>query len=644
MLLTFQLWRYLMANRYYKGGNWSNINSWSATVDGAGGASVPTSSDNVYWNSVPDSATYTVDAVAYCLAMDWTGATNTPTLAGGSSLNIYGNVTFILAMVYSHTSELAFLGNSSTFTSNGLTIGASGTFTPAKTAGQTITLTDNITTGKIIYHFQGEFDTASKTVNCAGYLLNNANTRVLTLGASVLNLTGSWDTNNTNNITANTATINVTGTGAVTLGTADYNGASFNLNGTAHTVSGNPTGINVFTRNGTATNANTMTLTSGATLTCTTFAMIGNSRANQLLVQSSTLGTAATITATNWTGTNNVDLMDITATNAVDFSAGGLNILTVGDAGGNTGITFPAAAAQTYTDTGDHKASTAANWTSRVPLVGIDDVTIGATITYDMPRMGKSITFTGTPTVTVSLNYHIFGSLTMAAGMTYTNPSYYEYFRGRDSYTLTSAGETFYDILIYAPSGTLTLQDNLLVANGIHSAYGTFTTNDQDITANYFEHSPLTEGTRIINLGSSTVTLQHTGAVDKWRETGSIVGITLNAGTSTIILTNSGVNAQVFEGGGLTYNNVTVTGAGNYALTITGDNTFTLIDIDASSAAKTVKFTDASTTTVGDVIRDENGTNIITLTGTSTAGWNIVKSGAGVIYLDYVDISYSQAS
>ena len=52
--------------------------------------------------------------------------------------------------------------------------------------------------------------------------------------------------------------------------------------------------------------------------------------------KSSTPGTPATITTTNWTGvTGPLTIKDITATNAVDLSG-----IESYDAGGNTGITF----------------------------------------------------------------------------------------------------------------------------------------------------------------------------------------------------------------------------------------------------------------------------------------------------------------
>jgi len=105
----------------------------------------------------------------------------------------------------------------------------------------------------------------------------------------------------------------------------------------------------------------------------------------------------------------------------------------------------------------------------------------------------------------------------------------------------------------------------------------------------------------------------------------------------------SGTVGGTFAGANGTYGNLTMEGTGNYPLTITGDNTFDIIHIDASEAAKTIKFTDGSTQSVNGMTRDA-GTNIITLTGTGTAGWNIAMLSSGAVSLDYMDISYSTAT
>lgn len=63
-----------MANRYWVNGDadndWHNANNWSSTDGGAGGAGVPTSSDDVYFNSTSSNTNCTLSAAGECLSMD----------------------------------------------------------------------------------------------------------------------------------------------------------------------------------------------------------------------------------------------------------------------------------------------------------------------------------------------------------------------------------------------------------------------------------------------------------------------------------------------------------------------------------------------------------------------------------------------
>ena len=85
-----------MANRYWvgNGGSWSDYtNHWSATSNGSPGASLPTSSDNVYFDANSFSAfdqVVTLDVIAQCLNLNWTGANYTPSFIISSTklLNI----------------------------------------------------------------------------------------------------------------------------------------------------------------------------------------------------------------------------------------------------------------------------------------------------------------------------------------------------------------------------------------------------------------------------------------------------------------------------------------------------------------------------------------------------------------------------
>jgi hypothetical protein len=109
-----------MANRYWVGGtgNWSdNTNHWSDVSGGSPGASKPTANDNVYFDEnsfTSASKTVTINELAYCLDMDWTGALYTPSLAGYSyALSIYGNFTLISDMTLSFSHDIYFYATSS---------------------------------------------------------------------------------------------------------------------------------------------------------------------------------------------------------------------------------------------------------------------------------------------------------------------------------------------------------------------------------------------------------------------------------------------------------------------------------------------------------------------------------------------------
>jgi hypothetical protein len=136
--------------------------------------------------------------------------------------------------------------------------------------------------------------------------------------------------------------------------------------------------------------------------------------------------------------------------------------------------------------------------------------------------------------------------------------------------------------------------------------------------------------------------LSGTAAQEKWTAV-SVNGMTLYAGTSTIILTNSTANAQTFNGNGYTYNNVTVQGAGAYALTISGNNTFGTFTVDRSVAAKTITGTAGSIQTIASFVCAESSTRVLTLNSTGAA-WTLTKSGGGEVDLNYLAISYVNAS
>ena len=284
-----------MANRFWvgDGGNWSDaLNHWSASSGGAPNASKPTSADNVYFdaNSFTIGAqTVTVDETANCLAMDWTGATNTPTLTLGIvNINYYGSTTLIANMVI--TSAVGRIGYSGTTTgtlttngvSIGCTIGIAGTGTLTLADAVIITETGINAFNQII----GNLVTGNNNITVTGTIsITGAAVKTTTLGSSVIT-GGVWNVDAGNlTFNADTSTIRVTGTGGFSGYGKTYNNVE--LNGTAHTISGSNT---FSTLTFAPATTQTITFTDGTTQTITTPVFTGSSGKVKTLVGSSTGG------------------------------------------------------------------------------------------------------------------------------------------------------------------------------------------------------------------------------------------------------------------------------------------------------------------------------------------------------------------
>ena len=277
-----------MADRYWfgDGGNWSDTAHWGTASNGVGApAAVPTSSDDVYFDANSFSnpgQTVTLDATANCLDMIWTGATNTPTLAGAAQLNIYGDTVFIAAMVFSATSQIIWRGTKN-LTTNGLDL--STVNSPIITGNRTLLDAFNIGTATLTIS-SGIFNTNGQTMTCGALTGNSSNNCTITLGASTFNCTA-WDFTGTGQtLTANTSTIKITGTGAFAGGgITTYNNVE--LNGSAHTISGNNTFATLTLK---ADATQTITFTDGTTQTVTTPVITGSVGKVKTLVGSSTAG------------------------------------------------------------------------------------------------------------------------------------------------------------------------------------------------------------------------------------------------------------------------------------------------------------------------------------------------------------------
>lgn len=182
----------------------------------------------------------------------------------------------------------------------------------------------------------------------------------------------------------------------------------------------------------------------------------------------------------------------------------------------------------------------------------------------------RDLTFTGfTGTFAGSQALDVFGSLTLATGMTLTYTGAITFKATATGKTITLDGKTTNSTIAFSGSGGgWTVQDAWNnSAKNFSLTNGTWNTNGQTITTTG-GFSGTSGSTRTLTLGASTFNCASFAA-------GS--GMTLTANTATIALT--GTTSSVFSGAGKTYSTVTITSTSTSTIFIDGANTFTTLTI-----------------------------------------------------------------
>jgi hypothetical protein len=624
------------------GGAWTTGASWVGGV-------APSAADDAVLDAT--SGNITVGAGAVCRSLDCTGYTGTLTHTAAVTLTIgdatagAGNVALKLAagMTYTlgstSTSAISFVSNSATQQTIATGGKALGSLTFNGTGSWQLQDACTATAGTVTLT-KGSLDTNNQTCVWGDFQSDNSNTRAILGGTSAITTAGQWNDLTTTGLTRSMAstTLTLSAVGGYmrttgTFGTVIWSGAGAGAQSQPFTCA-TLTIIGIAARNAALTMAGV-----GPTVTGT-LTINGNNAVNRFLVCSSTPGAARTISA-GTVSVSNTDFQDVTAAGAANWD---LSAATggAGDAGGNTGITFTTSATQTHIAGAGGNWSDAAQWTTRVPLPQDDVVVDGSvtgTITVDMPRLGRSVTFTGfagTATFSSFAN-SVYGSLTLASGMTVSGTLALT-LGGRSSYTLTSAGKTLTQaVTVNNGAGTYTLADAFATAAALTVTSGTLNTNGQTVTALTY-----VQGGGNATLGASTVSLTSTAV-------GSIVSVTagtINAGTSTIVIANASTNSRTFAGGGKTYATLTYTVAGSTgALVLTGANTFATLNFSDATNARTLTLPSSTTTTVtGTFGVAGTAGKLMTVNSSSGGVAATLSKTSGVVSADYLSIQDSTAA
>lgn len=638
-----------MAARFWVGGagNWSDITHWATVSGGAGGSAVPTSADDVTLDGNSGTGTITVDVASNSKSFDATSYTGGLTLVG--TLTVAGNLTMGAGMTFTPGTITLFLiatSGSWNITTNGKQMGPTQVGGGGSTA-TTWTLQDNFTSNSTLSIAGGTFNTNNKAIQASVFTSSSAIARTLTLGSSIITAVNptataiDFGTVTNLSITANTATFKLTGVNAgFNTGAVNFNGASVQFTGGGSQGifgAGSATFRNL-TVTGTVAKTDSFSFSLNTTFTGTV-AFQGLNAATRLLVFTNsgagTGGTAPSVTLTIAThGAHQyVDFQDIIIAGA----AGTLTGTSIGDALGNTNITFSPSVTQTWQGTTGGTWSDVTKWTSRVPLPQ-DDVVISSAfganpqITMDMPRVGRNVSFAGSTTTSGQLQLiqnvtiFIFGNLTLAAPVFFTSNANNVVLGGRGTHTFTTNGGTATGggrgFFIRAVTGSYTLMDNMITGWGASWTFtsGTFNANG----FNFVGWAVLILGSTIrpvtVNMGSGTWTLlANAQPTTVWNVVPA--SVTLNAGTSTIILNGSGTGTVLtFSGGGQTYYTLQWKPVGTGQLNITGNNTFTNLDVETSTTAKTLSLPASGLQII-------NGA--LTLQGSVTQSLSLVSSTPG---------------
>lgn len=204
----------------------------------------------------------------------------------------------------------------------------------------------------------------------------------------------------------------------------------------------------------------------------------------------------------------------------------------------------------------------------------------GQTVTVDVVINCADMNWTGAlynPTLDGGQANNIFGSLILISAMTITQTGPITFSATTMGKTITTAGLTILSTVTFdGVGGGWTLQDALILSSNRNLVLnkGTLDTNGKSVTCNNFNTS--NSNIRTLTLGSSTLTVGGSWFLP------TVTNLTFNPGTSTIVM--SGTTSPGFSSGGLTYNNVTLSGSPYVG--INQDTTFNTLTFAASTTIR----------------------------------------------------------
>ena len=670
-----------MALRYFVGSgtNWSSTASWSTGSGGSSGAAVPTAADDVILDAA-SPGNLTIDVASVCRSLDASAFTHTLTMSANLTIG-----------TSSTNGSLALkLGASMTFT------GTSGNLTFNFSVGTQVQMTSaGKSWGAVAFVFGGttnmQLQDALTATNGGGSALIVATSATLATNNQTLSISGTVQFQGNCNVTLGSSSITCGIISASTTMTLAAGTSSITFNGTTSFGAAGKTWYDV---SFTSSTGNVLGLSGGGTFHNVTRAFAGANNAQFTFVSSgaqTTYTITGTLTLTSTTAgvrmlaynnvavsnspdlanqgggavvnaaavsLQNIDFMDINAAGAAAPFTG----TSLGDAGNNTNITFPAGRTL-YLRQGQVGVMSLSTWsltsggaaiTGDYPLPQ-DTMTIDASVTYSsattltgMPQVtGKWDTraYAGTGVISIGNsgnNIFVVNDLYIGA-QTKWNQTGSVNLVGRGAHTLSVATTLngAPNVITDSASTWSLAADLTLQTQGLTVTAGGFATANHSLTC-----STLTILSNGFRGGTSTITIA-----------GSGVAFTLNTPTpqtadlssTTINFTNT-ASAISFTLTGNSQPNILGAvnfAAGSNALNLGASGcpvSFASLSIPGTTA-RTVTFTNATTT-----IRNASGWQVsgtaghlLTVLGAASSVW-ILSCASGIVSSDYLSMTNSHAT
>lgn len=637
-------------NYYWVGGsgNWSDPNHWATSSGGSTfHTDPPAQLDDVFFdaNSFPSGGAVSLDLdFNRCNNMDWTGATNSPGLAGintSVTLEIHGSVTLISDM-NPDIRQVDFVG--------------SGVH-DINTAGnkfQDFAFIDFIGTGTwnlqdileafFINFRSGTLNTNDNDITLASNINFLAGSpKTLNLGSSTLTTQDFFNSSSDLTVNAGTSTIIIN----EDFGAGTFQGAGFTFHNLEVFNEAEIYGANTFS---------TLTLHPGAfvefeaSLTQTVGTLVADGTRPQPIAISSTQdGVQATISqATGTVNADNIALQDNNVTGGAVFNAD--EYLITGDALLVTGWTFGnmlvAADYFWVGDRGDwsdagHWATTSGGSTFHAEAPGaLDNVffdgnsfsTTGESVFLDIANPlcnnmeWQAVTNFPTLLGNGSNNFTVLGDLTLSTELTVEDLNEFRMVGDLTHNVTVNGADISSTDLVFDGGGTYNLQNESFEVLQLRVDGGTLMTNGATIQAGSVSMfgDPIN-----IQMSNSQVTTA------SWAITGSA---TFDPGSSTIILESTTANPTTFNSGNKAYNVVTI----RDDVTFFGSPTITDLVIEPGATTSLDAF--STTTIAGTLTANGTATEIITIKSNSDGNTATLSKAAGTVTVDFVHLQDNTAT